>query len=78
MRRLVYLSLLLPMLLGTDYVHMDDTTQSWLATMVDCDNSTGKLDFNSTTKMFECQTDGGGMGGGLSHDQVMARASYAF
>jgi hypothetical protein len=30
MKRLLYLALLVPLLVATDYIHMDDTTKSWL------------------------------------------------
>ncbi len=60
-----WLLLLAPLLLGADSVHMDDTTKSWLANVPDCDDTTGKLEYDSATEAWVCRTDAGG-GGGVS------------
>lgn len=61
MKRLL---LVLPLLLlGADYVHMDDTTKSWLGPIPDCTNEAETLGYDAATESFECNTDSGGAGG---------------
>ena len=61
-----HLFLLVPLLMGADYVHMDDITKSWLGLIAECNATTGKLNWDATAEAFKCDTDGTVAGGGIT------------
>jgi hypothetical protein len=62
-----------------DNVMVANGTTWEIKALPSCSNgTTDKMLYNPATNAWSCGTDQGGAGSGLSHDQVMARASLGF
>jgi hypothetical protein len=65
MRRLLVVWLVLVAAVAfADNAALNDAAKSWWAALPDCDDVTGKLEYDSATESFVCRTDAGGGGGG--------------